>query len=166
MTELNKLQQAKELLTEHVRMKGKRMTPERIAVLEAAYSFDTPFTIDQLKEYLSDIYPVTRQTVYNNLEFFFQIGIVIKRPIGGGAVEYETCFQEQTHHHLVCKACGQIFEFRDASIEQFLLEKRYKRFKMTNSSVVIYGLCSKCQSKINRERRKTKAAEVGSIKKK
>ena len=157
MKENQRLKQARDLLTDYVRMKGMRMTPERIAILEAAYVFDTPFTIDLMKEYLDHVYPVTRQTVYNNLELFFQIGIVMKRPIGSGAVEYETCFLTQTHHHLVCKSCGQIFEFKDSSIEPFLAQKRYKQFKMTNCTVVIYGLCKKCQGKINRKRRKQQA---------
>ena len=157
MKENSRLRQAKELLVEYIRMKGKRMTPERMAILEAAYEFDTPFTIDLMKEYLEPIYHVTRQTVYNNLELFFQVGIVMKRPIGSGAVEYETCFLTQTHHHLVCQSCGQIFEFKDATIEPFLAQKRYKQFKMTNCTVFIYGLCKKCQGKIQRERRKQQA---------
>ena len=165
MKDQNKLKQAKQLLTEHIRQSGKRMTPERTVILEAAYSFDTPFTIDQLKDYILTLYPITRQTIYNNLELFFQIGIVIKRPIGGGAVEYETCFMAQTHHHLVCKTCGQIFEFRDASIEQFLLQKKYKRFQMDKCSVVIYGSCNKCQSRINREQAKAKAIKAKALKK-
>lgn len=153
MKENNKLKQARQLLVDHIKTKGMRVTPERLAVLEAAFSFDTPFTVDNMKEYLDDVYPVSRQTIYNNLELFFQLGIVLKRPIGNGAVEYETCFMTQTHHHLVCKQCGQIFEFRDSSIEQFLIQKRYKRFKMTNCAVVIYGLCNKCQVKMNRDKR-------------
>lgn len=154
MKEYQKLKQAKEYLEDYIRSNGMRMTPVRLSILEAVFAFDTPYTIDQMKEYLDEVYLVARETIFNNLELFFRIGIVLKRPIGSGAVEYETCFETQTRHHLVCKMCGQIFEFRDASIEQYFSEKRYRKFKMSNCSVTIYGLCSRCQNKIKRERRK------------
>ena len=156
MKDSDKLAQAMDFLTEYIRMRGQRMTPERKAVLEAAYTFDTPFTVALMKEYLDNVFPITRQTIHNTLDFFYKIGLVLKRPIGSSTVEYETCFMTQTHHHLVCKTCGQVFEFRDASIELFLQQKRYKRFKMSDCSVVIYGTCNKCQSKLNRDKRKQK----------
>jgi len=156
MPDNNRLEEARQILQEYIKRKHLRNTPERNAVLEATYSVGSSFTVDQLKDYLDDILPVTRVTVYNNLELLFRAGIVIKRPIGALGVEYEACIQTQTHHHLVCTVCGQIFEFKDTSIEPFFGQKRYKKFKMTHCSVVIYGVCSRCQSRINREKRKLK----------
>ena len=37
---------------------------------------------------------------------------------------------------------------------RFFEEKKYKKFKMTNCAVMIYGICSKCQARIAREKRK------------
>ncbi len=156
MGESIKLVQAKQILIDYIKMKKMRITPERMAVLEAAYSVNTPFTIDQLKNYMDEVLQVNRVTVYNNLELFFKLGLVIKHPIGGGTYEYEACIQTTTHHHLVCNVCNQVFEFKDASVERFFTEKKYKKFKMTNCSVLIFGVCNKCQSKISREKRKLK----------
>ncbi len=156
MGENGKLTQARQILLDYIQMKKMRVTPERTAVLEAAYAVNTPFTIDQLKTYMDDILPVSRVTVYNSLELFFKLGLVIKHPIGGGTFEYEACVQTTTHHHLVCNVCDQVFEFRDASIEKFFTDKKYRKFKMTNCSVLIYGVCNKCQGKLNREKRKLK----------
>ncbi len=156
MDDNSRFNQAKELLFEYIKLKKLRNTPERSAVLKAVCTVGTPFTVDLLKEYLDEVFPMTRVTVYNNLELFFKVGIVIKRPIGGNVVEYEACIETQTHHHLICKICGQLFEFKDASIERFLAQKKYKKFKMTNCSVVVYGICNKCQSRIGREKRKQK----------
>lgn len=156
MGENGKLTQARQILLDYIKMKKMRVTPERTAVLEAAYAVNTPFTIDQLKTYMDDILPVSRVTVYNSLELFFKLGLVIKHPIGGGTFEYEACVQTTTHHHLVCNVCDQVFEFRDASIEKFFTDKKYRKFKMTNCSVLIYGVCNKCQGKLNREKRKLK----------
>lgn len=156
MGEDSRLTRAKQILLDYIELKKMRKTPERLAVLEATYSLGTPFTVDLLKEYLDEIFPVNRVTVYNNLELFFKAGIVIKHPIGGGTFEYEACVQTQTHHHLICNVCGQIFEFKDASVEQFFADKKYRKFKMTNCSVIIYGVCNKCQNRLSREKRKLK----------
>ncbi len=156
MGENSKLTQAQQILLDYIKMKKMRVTPERTAVLEAAYAVNTPFTIDQLKTYMDDILPVSRATVYNNLELFFKLGLVIKHAIGGGAYEYEACVQTITHHHLVCNVCHQVFEFKDASIEKFFTDKKYRKFRMTNCSVLIYGVCNRCQGKLNREKRKLK----------
>lgn len=150
------LTQAFDILKEFMKLKKMRMTPERKAVLEAAYSIGTSFTVDMLKAQIDKELNVTRVTVYNNLELFFQAGIVIKRPVGGNAVEYEACIDKQTHHHLVCKMCGQVYEFKDPSIQMFMSAKKFRKFKMTNCAVVVYGICSKCQGRLTRAKRKQK----------
>lgn len=156
MAENSKLIEARRILQEYIKLKNLRNTPERKAVLEAIYVVPTPFTVDSVKEYLETVLPVTRTTVYNNLECFFQAGIIVKRNSNTRGTEYETCVQTQTHHNLCCTNCQQVFEFRDASIKRFFEGKRYKQFKMTNCTVMIYGICAKCQSKIAREKSKQK----------
>lgn len=154
MGENTRLAEAQKILQEYIKLKRLRNTPERQAVLTAVYSVGTPFTIDSLWEYICDELRVTRVTVYNNLELFFRAGLVIKRPNGSIGMEYEACVQTQTHHNMCCTVCRQLFEFKDPTIAMFLGQKKYRKFKMTNCSVMIYGICSKCQAKMNREKRK------------
>ncbi|MBR6893511.1 MAG: transcriptional repressor [Bacteroidaceae bacterium] len=154
MAESRQLNEARRILQEYIKLKNLRNTPERKAVLEAIYVVPAPFTVDSVKEYLDEVYPVTRVTVYNNLELFFHIGIIVKRTSGSRGQEYETCVLTLTHHNLCCTNCQQVFEFRDSSIMRFFEGKRYKKFKMTNCAVMIYGICSKCQAKIAREKRR------------
>ena len=154
MAESRQLNEARRILQEYIKLKNLRNTPERKAVLEAIYVVPAPFTVDYVKEYLDEVYPVTRVTVYNNLELFFHIGIIVKRTSGSRGQEYETCVLTLTHHNLCCTNCQQVFEFRDSSIMRFFEGKRYKKFKMTNCAVMIYGICSKCQAKIAREKRR------------
>ncbi|MBO4564530.1 MAG: transcriptional repressor [Bacteroidaceae bacterium] len=156
MIENTRLAEAQQILHNYIKLKGLRNTPERQKILEIVYSVNTPFTVDMVWEYLQDEYRVTRVTVYNSLELFFKAGLVIKRSNGNEGMEYEACVQTQTHHNMCCTICNQLFEFKDPSIAAFLGLKRYKKFKMTNCSVMIYGICAKCQAKINREKRKQK----------
>jgi len=156
MSENSRLAEAQQILHDYIKLKGLRNTPERKKILETVYSVNTPFTVDMVWEYLTEEYRVTRVTVYNNLELFFKAGFVIKRSNGNEGMEYEACVQTQTHHNMCCTICNQLFEFKDPSIAMFLSKKRYRKFKMTNCSVMIYGICSRCQAKINREKRKQK----------
>lgn len=155
MAESNKLIEARRILQSYIKLNNLRNTPERKAVLEAVFVVSAPFTVDSVKEYLDNVYPVTRVTVYNNLECFFQAGIIIKRSSSGyRGIEYETSVQTLPHHNLCCTNCQQVFEFKDSSIKRFFEGKKYKKFTMTNCAVMIFGICAKCQSKIAREKRK------------
>ena len=156
MSENTRLAEAQQILRNYINLKRLRNTPERQKILETVYSVNLPFTDDMIWDYLQEEFPVTRVTVYNNLELFFKAGLVIKRSNGNEGVEYEACIQTQTHHNMCCTICNQLFEFKDPTIQLFLSQKKYKKFKMTNCSVMIYGICAKCQAKINREKRKQK----------
>lgn len=152
MADKNKIEKVKEVLAIYLKAHNMRNTPERNATLEAAYNFVGPFTIDILLPNIS--LPLSRTTVYNNLETLSQAGLVLKHPIGGGAVEYEACYEKKAHHHIICTMCGSVAEFADDSIEQFVAQKRFSKFRMNNCVLNVYGVCRKCQTKINREKRK------------
>lgn len=154
MADSKQQNEARRILQEYIKLRSLRNTPERKAVLEAIFAVPGPFTVDIIKEYLDTVYPVSRATVYNNLELFFQAGIIVKRTMGSKGQEFEVCVMTLTHHNLCCTNCQQMFEFKDASIMRFFEEKKYKKFKMTNCAVMIYGICSKCQARIAREKRK------------
>jgi len=50
------------------------------------------------------------------------------------------------HDHIVCMSCGKIDEFTDALIEErqtFIAEKL--GYQLTDHSLYLYGLCSKCK---------------------
>ncbi|MBR4589333.1 MAG: transcriptional repressor [Bacteroidaceae bacterium] len=144
---------AREALTQYMLEKRCRKTPERYALLEAAYTIGEQFTVDTLQKFVEKKLPLSRVTVYNNLELFVKAGLVVKHPTPG-LVKYEICYAKKTHHKLLCTVCGSTTEFFDDAISDFLMQKRFKKFHSTNCSVTIFGICSRCQAKINRERKK------------
>jgi Fur family ferric uptake transcriptional regulator len=84
-------------------------------------------------------------TVYRVLTQFEAAGLVTRHNFEGGYAVFELS-QGEHHDHLVCVKCGRVVEFIDEVIEkhQRMIAERAK-FKMTDHSLNIYGLCPDCQ---------------------
>ena len=85
-------------------------------------------------------------TVYRVLTQFETAGLVRRHHFEEGYSVFELN-QGEHHDHLVCIECSTIAEFVDAGIEKRQQEIALQhRFKMTDHSLIIYGLCSACQN--------------------
>lgn len=83
-------------------------------------------------------------TVYRVLTQFEAAGLVIRHHFEGGLSVFE--LDDGKHHdHLVCVKCGKVEEFVDPVIEerQLAIAKKMK-FRMTDHSLYIYGMCEGC----------------------
>lgn len=84
-------------------------------------------------------------TVYRVLTQFETAGIVERHNFEGGHSVFELN-NGQHHDHLVCVKCGLVEEFVDTVIEQRQKDiAENARFKITDHSLNIYGLCDACQ---------------------
>ena len=71
-------EEAHRLLTEYMLEHHQRKTPERYAILDAVYSFDGLFDVDQLFQRLEDRFRVSRASIYTTLDLLAQIGLVVR----------------------------------------------------------------------------------------
>ena len=83
-------------------------------------------------------------TVYRVLTQFESAGLVMRHRFEGGQAMFELD-QGEHHDHMVCLRCGRIEEFFDEVIEerQAAIAAR-AGFQMTDHSLYIYGICSRC----------------------
>ena len=83
-------------------------------------------------------------TIYRVLTQFEQSGILSKHKFREDQAVYE--LNSGVHHdHLLCVKCGKVREFVDTVIEAKQIEIAIANgFKMTDHSLVIYGICSNC----------------------
>ena len=141
------------ILDSYLEMNNHRKTPERYAILDAVYSTVGHFTLDELGEKLAKEYkfPVSRATLYNTLNLFMELRLVIRHRFQG-TTKYEACYDNNSHCHQMCTVCGKVTEVRSPEITEAIEELHLKRFRKDGFTLYIYGICSTCQAKLTRQK--------------
>lgn len=145
------------ILDSYLEKNNHRKTPERYAILKAVYSTDGHFTLDELGEKLMADYkfPVSRATLYNTLNLFMELRLVIRHRFQG-STRYEACYNNESHCHQICTVCGRVTEVKSPEITEAIDSLKLKRFRKDGYSLYIYGICSTCQASITRKSKKLK----------
>lgn len=155
MKESNKAA-VRQILTKYLDENKLRKTPERFAVLDAVYSFNGHFSIQELSEKIEkDYFPVSRATLYNALNLFVILRLVVCHRLSIGT-KYEACYANTSHCHQVCTICGKVSEAKAPKVETAIEETHLKRFRRDSFSLYIYGVCSTCLARLTREKNKKK----------
>jgi len=145
------------ILDNYLEMNNHRKTPERYAILRAVCNMKGHFTLDELGETLAEVYkfPVSRATLYNTLNLFMELRLVIRHRFQG-TTKYEACYASNNHCHQICTVCGRVTEIEAPEVAEAIEMMRLKRFRKDGFSLYIYGICSTCQGAITRKGKKTK----------
>ncbi|MDE5783002.1 MAG: transcriptional repressor [Prevotella sp.] len=143
------------ILDNYLEMNNHRKTPERYAILRAVYSMGEHFTLDELGEKLAAEYrfPVSRATLYNTMNLFMELRLVIRHRFQG-TTKYEACYADDSHCHQICTVCGKVTEVKAPEIAEAIDALHLKRFRKDGFSLYIYGICSTCQGAITRKSKK------------
>ena len=147
----------KNILTNYLEQNQLRKTPERFAILDAVYSINGHFTLEELGDRLNDKnrFPVSRATLYNTLKLFMELRLVIRHRFQG-STKYEACYDNNSHSHQICTVCGRVTEFKSQKINEALASVHLKRFRKDGFSLYVYGICSTCQAKWTKHAMKRK----------
>jgi len=148
------------ILDGYLAMNNHRKTPERYAILRAVYDIDGHFTLDELGDKLAGEYkfPVSRATLYNTLNLFMELRLVIRHRFQG-TTKYEACYAANNHCHQICTVCGKVTEVKSPEITQAIDAMRLKRFRKDGYTLYIYGICSTCQAVITRQKNRTASSK-------
>jgi len=152
----NILQAVERILDSYLELNNHRKTPERYAILKAVYGMDGHFTLDELGDKLMNDqkFMVSRATLYNTLNLFMELRLVIRHRFQG-TTKYEACYADDNHCHQICTVCGKVTEVKAPDVEEAIDNVHLKRFRKDGFSLYIYGICSTCQGKITRKMKKS-----------
>lgn len=130
-----------------LRNAGLKATLPRLKILELFEKSDERHLSaeDVYKVLLNAGDDVGLATVYRVLTQFEDAGLLVRHHFESGKAIFE--LNEGNHHdHIVCVKCGVVEEFYDAEIERRQKEAAESRgFIMQEHSLMIYGICEKCQ---------------------
>jgi Fur family transcriptional regulator, ferric uptake regulator len=87
-------------------------------------------------------------TVHRTMKLLEQAGLAQRHDFYGGAGCYETR-REDRHDHMICTACGEIFEFESEEIERMQDHvARQRGFHVHKHRHELYGTCAGCQAPV------------------
>ncbi|WP_435329082.1 zinc uptake transcriptional repressor Zur [Vibrio hannami] len=144
-----------EQVTEICEARGVRFTPQRRRVFELICSSPSASSAYDLLEQLKESEPQAKPpTVYRALDFLLEQGFIHKVESENSFISCCSCGANKHHSQLlICDQCGNVIELLDDNLVA-LLESNAKKhgFNITNNVIETHGICSKCQSDIEKKR--------------
>ena len=128
-----------------LRSKGLRVTPQRLAVLEALHASPTHLSAEEVFEDVRHKLPnVSLATVYNALGELRRVGQLRDLPVSG-KVRYDLVARGP-HHHLVCERCHRVVDLDAAAFPQPQIPVGQRRgFVILTAEVIFRSICPDCQ---------------------
>lgn len=136
----------KRSLSETLRERGYRLTPQRMMVLEAIEGADHHISAEEIHTKAHVRYPYMNiSTVYRTLELLKELGLVAETDLGGGRLVYHPAGKAH-HHHLVCRKCGKVQDIDRSVFERLRDELRDRYgFNAEFEHMGVFGICEACR---------------------
>lgn len=140
---------------------NKRRSPERTFILKKIYQLNGPVDMETLHRMVcEEDGHVSRATIYNVIDLLSQIHLVRKvQLVEGGMSFVEKTIGQEPHGYAVCRRCGNITFIPRPGLLDELKGNLPRGFKTDDFSLLVHGICQKCQSAIrkaaNKERKKS-----------
>ena len=131
-------------LTSLFRDHGLRVTPQRQAIFRLLQGDLTHPTVESIYDRArADMPTISLKTVYQTVHDLADLGELHVLDLGTGSLRIDPNV-EDTHHHLVCTACGRV---RDLPLEfdSLRVPPRYRRaFTIDDVQIIFRGRCEHC----------------------
>jgi len=127
--------------------KGLKVTPQRMAILEAIYELNNHPTAENITEYIRQKHPnIATGTVYKVLETLVSNQLIKKVTTDKDIMRYDGIMEN--HHHLYCSECNLIEDYHDNELDELLknyfANKNLPGFKIEEFVLQIKGTFNKC----------------------
>src|SRR6266699_3807985 len=119
---------AKQRFMEFLGEKNLRVTAQRQAIIDTAFSTRQHFTAEQLLAWSRRRdKSVSRATVYRTLPLLTESGLVREMDFGKDHKFYDPNYADHPNHsHIICQDCERIVEFESEKIDQLESEITHK----------------------------------------
>ena len=122
--------------------KGLKVTPQRIAILEAIIKLNNHPTAENIINYIRNNHPnIATATVYKVLDALAANELIKKVKTERDVMRYDAVME--SHHHLYCSESDRIEDFVDTElnemIEKYFEKKKIPDFKIEDVKLQIIG---------------------------
>lgn len=141
-------------LVSKLRLRGCRLTPQRMAVLQVLVSGEEHPSVEEIYERVRADFPMTSlSTVYKTLTLLKEMGEVWELDVGDGGSRYDGS-RPEPHPHLVCLRCHSIVDLDLAPLAEWSQSVAQQTgYKIVHQRLEFLGICPQCQgSAIDKEK--------------
>jgi Fur family transcriptional regulator, peroxide stress response regulator len=122
--------------------KGLKVTPQRIAILEAIVKLNNHPAADNIIDYIRKNHPnIATATVYKVLDALVENGLVMKVKTEKDVMRYDAFLEN--HHHLYSSGSDRIEDFVDTEltemIKKYFEKKNIQDFEIEDVKLQIIG---------------------------
>lgn len=132
-------------LCAQLRARGRRVTPQRRAIIQALQENHSHPTAEQVyarvRDHMPDLSPAT---VYNTLHELVEMGTLQELDLGLGERHYDV--NTDGHDHLICLGCGRVEDILEDRQALVLSPEHTRGFRIVDCNVVFRGYCPACTS--------------------
>jgi Fur family peroxide stress response transcriptional regulator len=130
--------------------KGLKVTPQRIAILEAIYMLDNHPDADRILDYIKNRYPgIASATVYKILDTLVEKQIILRVKTDKDSMRYDGILEN--HHHLYNSETNAIRDYWNEDLDQLLKDyfagHKIENFEISEIKLQISGKFLKNQGK-------------------
>jgi Fur family ferric uptake transcriptional regulator len=136
----------KGLLINFFKGKKLRLSHPRLLIYQELSDTKTPLSPQELYQILLKKQKrIGLTSIYRSLDLFESMGMVFKI-INGSSVKYKLCEIEDHHHHIICKACGNVVELNFCDISDWSKKVTESTgYQVTDHQLNFYGFCKACK---------------------
>lgn len=131
-----------ENLREQIKLKGLKVTPQRVAIYEAVLQLKNHPTAENIISFIKKNHPnISVGTVYKVLDSLVENQLLRKVKNEKDVMRYDAIMEH--HHHLYCLKTDRIEDFADPELDelvaQYFAKKKIKGFKVKEITLQITG---------------------------
>lgn len=137
----------KEQLCRRLAEAGHRMTPQRLAILDALLRPGRhPTAEDVYADVLCQSPTTSRATVYKTFDTLKAMGELRELDLGLGRAHFDAT-DPSDHPHVVCTVCGRVDDVEIAHFAHLSAEARRRSgFALASQRLEFFGTCPDCQA--------------------
>ncbi len=133
-------------LRRRLHRQGRRLTPQRAAILESLRQLRTHPTAEELLDRMRETMPqLSLGTIYRNLQILVKEGFALKLPSSHGSHRFDG--DASRHHHVVCECCGHVEDVFLARAPEVLRRvAQMTGYDVYPREMIFHGRCPACRN--------------------